>query len=80
MYESAFKDYKPTEILPAGMVENMENKIYKGHVYIKNDFSYPLTNEERELVKVKMKLLKPQKAWDDKKGNPGSCRQSIHLS
>lgn len=80
MYESAFKDYKPTEILPEGMVKNMENKIYKGHVYIKNDFSYPLTKEERKLVNVKMKLLKPQRAWKDKRKIPAVVgRASIYL-
>ncbi|SIQ35117.1 D-alanyl-D-alanine carboxypeptidase [Peribacillus simplex] len=80
MYESAFKDYTPTEILPEGMVKNMENKTYKGHVYIKNDFSYPLTKEERKLVNVKMKLLKPQRAWKDKRKIPAVVgRASIYL-
>ncbi|MFD6440259.1 D-alanyl-D-alanine carboxypeptidase family protein [Peribacillus sp. NPDC060186] len=80
MYESAFNEYKPTEILPEGLVKDMKNKTYRGHVYIKNDFSYPLTKEERKLVSVKMKLLKPQKAWKDKRKIPEVIgKASIYL-
>lgn len=80
MYESAFKEYKRTEILPQGPVKDLKNKTYKGHVYIKNDFTYPLTKEESDLIKVKMKLLKPKKAWEDKRKIPEVVgRASIYL-
>ncbi|WP_057914325.1 D-alanyl-D-alanine carboxypeptidase family protein [Peribacillus muralis] len=80
MYESAFKNYKRTEILPQGPVEDMKNKTYKNHAYIKNDFTYPLTEEESELINVKMKLLKPKKAWEDKRKIPEVVgRASIYL-
>lgn len=70
MYESAFKDYSMTEILPEGAIKDMKNKTYKGHVYFKNDFSYPLTKDERKLIRVKMKYLKPEKSWENKRNIP----------
>lgn len=70
MYETAFKDYSLTEILPEGSIKDIKNTTYKGHVYFKNDFSYPLTKDERELIKVKMKFLKPEKKWKDKRTIP----------
>lgn len=70
MYESAFKNYSLTEILPEGAIKDIKNKTYRGHVYFKNDFSYPLTKDERNSIKVKMKFLKPKKSWEDKRNIP----------
>jgi D-alanyl-D-alanine carboxypeptidase len=50
MYESAFKDYKPTEILPEGMVENFKIKCIKGMFTLKM-ISYPLTKKRNWSMK-----------------------------
>ena len=70
MYETAFKDFEQTVIIPQGTIKDMNNKTYKNHVYIKNEFSYPLMKEEREKVKVELKLLKPKRNWTEKKNIP----------
>lgn len=70
MYEAAFKNYSLTEILPEGAIQDIKDPIYQGHAYFKNDFSYPLTKDERELIKVKMKFLKPESKWKDKRNIP----------
>jgi len=70
MYESAFKAYKPTTVLQEGVLSNLNVKFYNKHVYIKNEFTYPLTKKEQEQVEVKIKLLKPKKEWDERERIP----------
>ncbi|WP_407675609.1 D-alanyl-D-alanine carboxypeptidase family protein [Peribacillus glennii] len=66
MYESAFKDYKNTEILTAGSIKEVKKKPYKGNVYTRHSFFFPLTEREQEDIKVKIKLLKLKKEWKAK--------------
>lgn len=70
MYESAFSDYEPTTILPIGTLSNIDVKQYKKHVYIKNEFSYPLTEDEAEDIHIKIKLLKPKQEWKEREDYP----------
>lgn len=66
MYELAFKDYQKTEILSSGPIKEVNKKPYKGNVFIRNSFYYPLSEEEKDDIKIKIKLLKPEKAWKKK--------------
>jgi serine-type D-Ala-D-Ala carboxypeptidase (penicillin-binding protein 5/6) len=63
MYETAFKDYQNTEVLPGGPIKEVKKKPYKGNVYIRNNFNYPLSEDEKEEIHIKIKLLKPNKSW-----------------
>lgn len=63
MYESAFKDYQNTEILSSGPIKEVKQKPYKGNVYIKHKFYYPLKENEKDAVSIKIKLLKPERSW-----------------
>ncbi|RFU69048.1 D-alanyl-D-alanine carboxypeptidase family protein [Bacillus sp. V59.32b] len=81
MYESAFKDYQNTEILSSGPIKKVKQKPYKGNVYIKNNFYYPLNEEEKEAVHIKIKLLKPEKSWKKKGGFPDKVgRAEIYMN
>ena len=51
-----------------GVLNDLDVKLYNHHAFIKNGFIYPLTNDERKNIQVKIKLLKPKKSWD-KRGN-----------
>ncbi|WP_028391596.1 serine hydrolase [Bacillus cihuensis] len=70
MYEHAFSEYKPIKLLKAGPVKDVGIKQYKGKIYLKHDFTYPLLDEEEENVEVKIKLLKPKGEWREKKSIP----------
>lgn len=70
MYESAFKDFQKTEVLSSGPIKEVNKKPYKSNVYIKNSFYYPLSDEEKDDIKIKIKLLKPEKAWKKKEDFP----------
>ena len=70
MFESAFDAYKPITILAKGVMSDLHVKMYNNHVYIKNEFIYPLTKEEKKQVHVKIKLLKPKRNWEERKNIP----------
>ena len=58
LYQYAFRNYKNYKILDKSNF-HLKNKGIKG-AYIKNSFSYPMTEEESKSVKTKIKLLKTE--------------------
>ncbi|SFC43827.1 D-alanyl-D-alanine carboxypeptidase [Bacillus sp. OV322] len=70
MYESSYSTYKPAEILSKGEITGVKAKPYKGNIYYRNSFTYPLLKKEHDKITVEMKMLKPQKSWEDKKNIP----------
>ena len=70
MYESAFRAYKPIAVLAEGALTDLDVKLYNNHAYIKNEFIYPLTQDEQKQIQIKVKLLKPKKAWNQRKNIP----------
>ncbi|WP_416827850.1 D-alanyl-D-alanine carboxypeptidase family protein [Ectobacillus polymachus] len=51
LFEQAFQDYKMVSILKKGAYEVHETDLNR-HVYLLQDFTYPLTNEESQKVTV----------------------------
>ena len=70
MYEHAFSDFKPIELLQAGPVKDVGIKQYKGKIYVKHAFTYPLLDNEEKNVEVKIKLIKPKEEWKDERSTP----------
>ncbi|MBT2698888.1 D-alanyl-D-alanine carboxypeptidase [Bacillus sp. ISL-40] len=69
MYESGFKGFDMAEVLPEGKIEDVKNKYYKNHLYVKKAIVYPVTSEEMDLFSIKYKLNKPVKKFDNDKKN-----------
>lgn len=63
MFEHVFQTYQMTEILPEGEIKIINNPFYKNRVYLKVPCIYPLKEEEKNLLKVHYKVLKPKKEW-----------------
>lgn len=61
LFEYGFSNYPLTKVLSKGGIKEVTNKKYKGHVYMKNDFSYPLDKKEREQVRITIEMQKPTK-------------------
>lgn len=59
LFEYGFDHYPLTKVLNKGGIREVDNKIYKGHVYLKNDFFYPLDEKEKEQVTVTIEMEKP---------------------
>lgn len=59
LYIEAYNDYKIYTILKKGQVNIDDNKYYKNYdYYIKNDFKYPLSNNEKDSIIVKFTIDK----------------------
>jgi serine-type D-Ala-D-Ala carboxypeptidase (penicillin-binding protein 5/6) len=65
MYERGFEQYDLAEILPAGTIKGIKEKVYRGRVYLDRSFDYPITQDEEEKVRVQYKLLKPDSAGEE---------------
>ncbi len=61
LFEYGFNNYPLTKVLSKGGIKEVTNKKYKGHVYMKNDFSYPLDKKERDQVRITIEMQKPTK-------------------
>ena len=57
LYEYGFENYKKYKILDKNKFK-IDDKFYKNKIYIKNDFYYPLTDIEKDKVRVLVKLNK----------------------
>ncbi|WP_080845399.1 D-alanyl-D-alanine carboxypeptidase family protein [Cytobacillus gottheilii] len=66
MYETAFKTYESVKVLSEGIIKETDEKQYKNKIYLKSDYNYPVTAEEKENFKVEYQLTKPKENW----GNP----------
>ncbi len=57
LYEYAFSNYKTYKILDTKKFK-IDDAYYPDKIYIRENFSYPLTEEEKEQIKVEVKLNK----------------------
>jgi serine-type D-Ala-D-Ala carboxypeptidase (penicillin-binding protein 5/6) len=63
MFEYGFKQYNMVGILEEGTIKAIDQKFYKNKVYLDHRIEYPLTEEEKEAVRVEYKVLKPKENW-----------------
>ena len=62
LFEYAFANYKSYKILTKGNIKIIEDHYYdKYKLYIKNDYSYPLSQDEEKSIKIKYELKKVRK-------------------
>jgi D-alanyl-D-alanine carboxypeptidase len=59
LFEYGFKHYPITRVLKIGGIKEIKHKKYKNHVYIKNNFEYPLSNNEEKDVTILYQMKKP---------------------
>lgn len=58
LFDKGFERFKQTKVLGQGAIAEINEKKYANHVYTKNSFSVPLTEEERKNVLLKVELDK----------------------
>ena len=62
MFEYAFSNYKNYNILKKGTINIYDENYYKNYIlYIKNSFSYILTDNEKDSISIKYKIKKKSK-------------------
>ncbi len=70
LYEAGFDQYSLVEVLPEGPIDAVKKGFYKKKAHLRSSLIYPLTDEEKEKVKVVYKLQKPKKKWRNEKKWP----------
>jgi serine-type D-Ala-D-Ala carboxypeptidase (penicillin-binding protein 5/6) len=63
MFEYGFQKYDLVEVISKGKIDKVKDKSYQNHIFFNRSFAYPVTEEEKELISVKYKLIKPTKEW-----------------
>lgn len=62
LFEYGFANYKNYEILKKGYIEIANETYYKNYkFYLKNNFTYPLSSDEKDLITLKFNLEKIRK-------------------
>ena len=76
LYEEAFASYKSYKILDKGIISILGEDYYKNNeLYLKNDFTYPLTESEKETINLKFELEKKR----DYKNNDKVGIAEVHV-
>ena len=66
LFDYGFENYKNYKILKKGYIDILEDKYYKNYdFYIKNDFTYPLSSDEKDNIIIKFSLEKKRKLKDN---------------
>lgn len=53
LFDKGFDRFKQTKVLGQGAIAEINEKKYANHVYTKNSFSVPLTEEEKKERSIK---------------------------
>lgn len=77
MYESGFKEYSLKKVIEQGGVRELEDSPYEKKAYLKTDYSYPASEEEKDLFRVEYKMLKPSGSWKEDKDFPDVVGRAI---
>ena len=65
LFDLAFADYTMTTVLAIGQLKKIKHSFYKNKVEIINEYTYPLSEEEKEKITLDIKLLNPKEEWQD---------------
>lgn len=63
MFEYGFQKYDLVEVISKGKIDKVKDKSYQNHIYFNRSFTYPVTKDEKDLLSVKYKLIKPTEKW-----------------
>lgn len=67
LFEYAFSNYKSYEILSKGNYQILDDNYYKKYdLYVKNSFTYPLSDNEKDSIIVKFELEKNRTIKENK--------------
>ncbi|EKN63077.1 D-alanyl-D-alanine carboxypeptidase [Schinkia azotoformans] len=73
MFEWGFAQYDLENVVKKGVVHSVKDDFYKGKVVVRRDFLYPVTDEEKDNLKVEVKLIKPDSNWKKVNDIPAPC-------
>jgi D-alanyl-D-alanine carboxypeptidase (penicillin-binding protein 5/6) len=62
MFEFGFDNFDLVKVIKKGTVSKLEDDFYQNKVYYSHDFVYPVTGDEKDTIRVEVKLLTPDKS------------------
>lgn len=65
MYETAFKNFYPAQVLSKGMIKHVKDDFYDGKLKFSHDYSYPIQKGEEDLFHIDIILMKPKEEWEE---------------
>ncbi|MDF0726169.1 D-alanyl-D-alanine carboxypeptidase [Cytobacillus sp. S13-E01] len=72
MFNNGFAKFNTIKIIPEGTIKNIKEPLYKNKIFISRNFFYPLTEGEKNDVKLSVNLMNPsQNGWDNEGDIPG---------
>lgn len=77
MYEYGFKNYQLVKLYKEGMIKGIDEPFYKKKVYIERDILFPLKKDEKDSIKIEIKLQKPKEEWREKEVEPEVVGRAI---
>jgi serine-type D-Ala-D-Ala carboxypeptidase (penicillin-binding protein 5/6) len=71
MYEYGFDNYVLAKVEDDRIIKNIKDNFYRKKVIANRDFLYPVTKDEMENLRIKIKLMKPKrKEWKNEDNVP----------
>ncbi len=70
MFDTVFKHYRLHHFASVGMLDDIDNKFYKNHLFLGSNLVYPVTNSEISQLRMEYQLTEPAEAWTDKSKIP----------
>ncbi|RTR30380.1 D-alanyl-D-alanine carboxypeptidase [Robertmurraya yapensis] len=77
MFESAFKNYDIVQIIKSGNLKKINNDFYKQKIYIKNEYTYPVTEDEKDKFQIDIQLVNPKEEWEDSRNAPDVVGKAV---
>lgn len=65
LYEQAYAEYSMYKVLNKGNIDVKEDKYYKDKLYIKNDYLYPIKEDEKDQINTTVTLAKIKDYTDE---------------
>ncbi|PKG24171.1 D-alanyl-D-alanine carboxypeptidase family protein [Niallia nealsonii] len=80
MFETAFKNYTMKTVMEKGDLKDVDSKFYKKKLYIKEEYNYPITEDEQNFFSVEYKLAPVKKAWKKNEEKVPSIVGEVEIS
>lgn len=70
MFEYAFRNFDMVQVIQPGVIKKVKHDFYKNKVYFDHEFLYPVTDSEKGLFSIDIKLKNPESEWEEERNIP----------
>lgn len=77
MFEMGFRKYDMVQVVDDGMLSKVKDKFYKKRVFLAHEYSFPVTEREKEQFHIELVLEKPKDEWKETGTAPAVVGKAI---